>query len=167
MAGPSELPAEERQRQGAMLTHTMPLDSLPPARHSDHLWAASCREVSNLNTFSAHTLLYRPDCRLFCPDGPGCRLIEHEEHRRLFLHVDPAQMHAEVLASSSTVVANRPQLDVVLPRVPCCTALPLASVEELPRPPTLPPQAQILTNMRGTYGRSFLSIFLYFSTFVK
>lgn len=32
-------------------------------------------------------------------------------------------------------MANRPQLDVgVLPRIPCCTALPLSSAAELPQP---------------------------------
>ena len=111
------------------------LVSIPPIRYSDHLWCASCREVSKLNAFSPHTLLYRPDCRLFCPDGPRCKLMRNEEHRALFLHVEPEQVQAEVTASPPTVVLNRPALDVgVLPRIPCCTALPVTSAEELQQP---------------------------------
>ena len=110
------------------------LEPIPPIRHSDRLWCANCREVSKLNAFSAHTLLYRPDCRLFCPDGLRCKLM-HEEHRALFLHVEPQRLQAEVAASPPTVVVNRPTLVVgVLPRIPCCTALPMESAEELQQP---------------------------------
>ena len=42
---------------------------LPPPSYSDQLWVASCRQVSSMRAFAPHLLLFRPDCRLFCPSG--------------------------------------------------------------------------------------------------
>lgn len=105
---------------------------LPSPRFEELFWMATCRPLGSLSRFSERLLLFRPDCRLFCARGTGCKLLADGEsartHRELFIHTTVEAVRAEAsrdLASRSptTVVVNDEAASVALPFVSHCWAL--------------------------------------------
>lgn len=85
-----------------------PEEQLPPPHFEDRLWIASCRAPGELDSFSKETLLYQPDCRLFCPSGLKCKFLEADgngpdwelrssAHRELFIHTTASAVAASEL----------------------------------------------------------------------
>ena len=103
-----------------------PAPAMPPPVRSPHLWCCSCRPVSSLKAFTPHSLVFQPDCRLFCPNGVNCKLRgdRTSAHDELFLHVTRDVIKAAASSAPLTLVENRPAIAVVLPHVPRAWALP-------------------------------------------
>ena len=82
----------------------------PPPRFSNTVWLASCRPAGRLNRF-AKPLMYQPDTRLFCPNGPSCRQRrEDPAHARLCIHT---QAGMDGGAGAVTELVNPPALGAV------------------------------------------------------
>lgn len=111
--------------------------ALPRPRRSDELWVASCRPVSSLCEFTPYTLIFQPDCRLFCPSGERCK-VPHQSHRDLFIHTSVRAIRAEAAAAPPTAVRNQAAFsfhttqsarqrfgtELTVPHVPECWAYP-------------------------------------------
>ena len=123
--------------------------ALPPPKYNDSLWAASCRPVSSLNEFTPYTLVFKPDCRLFCPNGLDCKLLRNQTHRDLFIHTTKHAVKQAAASSPPTKVTNQascPTLTVpTVPHVPECFAIQAeeATASATGSPPPLP------TSLRG------------------
>lgn len=101
--------------------------ALPPARYDDSLWMASCRPVSSTGRFSSHTLLFQPDCRVFCPQGPTCKFLHGPNgraHAELFTHTTSGVFRAaaaqDLANHPKTVVVNDSAANVAVPFVREC-----------------------------------------------
>lgn len=86
---------------------------LPPPSYDQRLWLASCRPPRKLSVFAENMILFQPDCRMFCPEGPQCKLLRgtNETHRQSFLHVSTEVLRAAGALdlnsrSPSTLVVN-------------------------------------------------------------
>ncbi|KAL1526593.1 hypothetical protein AB1Y20_015298 [Prymnesium parvum] len=108
-------PADEEQQAIQLLLRR----PIPPACYTHHLWIASCREVSSMSHFHPHTLLFQPDCRLFCPSGTQCPLLAKpsSEHRELFIHATKTTVKALAEGAPPTPVHLRPEITVRIPFV--------------------------------------------------
>eukprot|EP00927_Polykrikos_kofoidii_P064052 TRINITY_DN59064_c0_g1_i1.p1 TRINITY_DN59064_c0_g1~~TRINITY_DN59064_c0_g1_i1.p1 ORF type:complete len:405 (-),score=41.88 TRINITY_DN59064_c0_g1_i1:32-1246(-) len=113
------------------------VDNFPPPRYDASLWMASCRPVSSTRRFSKSTLLFQPDCRVFCLNGPNCRLLHGphgQVHREHFIHTTGAAIRASAVRDQQynprTVVVNNAGANVSVPHVRQCWSVGFSDGEE-------------------------------------
>lgn len=138
--------------------------ALPPPKYNDSLWAASCRPVSSLNEFTPYSLVFKPDCRLFCPNGLDCKLLGNQKHADLYIHTTKHAVKQAAASSPPTKVTNQalcPTLTIPpVPHVPECFAIPAeesaASATGSPHPlPTALHGRQVVVWVHGFRQRYF------------
>jgi len=84
-----------------------------------------------MHRFASQTLLFKPDCRVFCAQGPGCRYLRGRngaEHARLFIHttldVVKEAARRDIADHGGTQVINAPEANVAIPYIRQCWSMP-------------------------------------------